>query len=50
MRYGEYAVVVPGLESVAGNLTVHIGTWENHTVPKETSDKLKRQGGGMSVW
>jgi hypothetical protein len=33
MRYGEYAVVVPGLESVAGHLTVHIGTWENHTVP-----------------
>jgi len=30
---GEYASDVPGSESVAGKLTVYIGTWENHIVP-----------------
>jgi len=30
---GECVSGVPGSESVAGNPTVHIGTWENHIVP-----------------
>ena len=47
---GECVGGVPGSESVAGNLTVHIGTWEGHVVPKEAPDKLKRQGGGMAAW
>ena len=31
---GEYVCDVPGSESVAGKLTVHIGTWENITPTK----------------
>ncbi len=31
---GEHVSDVPGSESIAGNLTVHIGTWENRSVPK----------------
>jgi len=30
---GEYVSSVPGSESVAGKLTVHNGTWENHIAP-----------------
>jgi len=30
---GERISGVPGSESVAGNLTVRIGTWENHIAP-----------------
>ncbi len=30
---GECVGGVPGSESVAGNSTVHIGTWENHIAP-----------------
>ena len=43
---------VPGSESVAGNLTVHIGTWENHTVPKVSfrqAEEARREYGGMVV-
>jgi hypothetical protein len=49
---GEYVVAVPGSESAAGNLTVHIGTWENHTVPIRSSQQAEeaRKGyGGMVV-
>ncbi len=31
---GECVSGVPGSESVAGNSTVHIGTWESHIVLK----------------
>ena len=47
---GEYVSAVSGSESAAGNLTVHIGTWESHTAPKEAPDKPKRQGRSMAVW
>ena len=43
---------VPGSESVAGNLTVHIGTWENHTVPRGSfrqAEDVRREYGGMVV-
>ena len=49
---GEYASAVPGSESAAGNLTVHIGTWENHTVPTGSSqqaEEARREYGGMVV-
>ena len=52
MRYGEYIVIVPGLYSVAGHLTVHIGTWENHTVPRlsfQQAEEARRRYGGMVV-
>ncbi len=26
------------------------GTWENHIVVKEASNKLKKRGGSMAVW
>jgi hypothetical protein len=49
---GEYASDVPGSESVAGKLTVHIGTWENHTVPNRSfqqAEEARRKYGGMVV-
>ncbi len=33
---GECVSGVPGSESVAGNTTVHIGTWENHIAPNRS--------------
>ena len=30
---GECVSGVPGSKSMAGNRTVHVGTWENHIVP-----------------
>jgi len=38
--------------TIAGHSTVHSGTWESHTVPKEASDeskRLRREYGGMAV-
>ena len=49
---GEYVSNVPGSESVAGKLTVHIGTWENHTVPNRSfqqAEEARRKYGGMVV-
>ena len=40
---GECDSDVPGSKSVAGKLTVHIGTWESRTVPKEASNKQEMQ-------
>ena len=43
---------MPGSESVAGNLTVHIGTWENHTVPRGSfrqAEDVRMEYGGMVV-
>jgi len=34
---GEYTVGVPGSESVAGNRTVHVGTWESRTVSRKNA-------------
>ena len=49
---GEYVSGVPGSKSIAGHSTVHNGTWESHTVPKEASNESKRRRrkyGGMAV-
>ncbi len=49
---GEYVCDVPGSESVAGKLTVHIGTWENHIVPNRSfqqAEEARRKYGGMAV-
>ena len=49
---GECVSDVPGSQTIAGHSTVHSGTWESHTVPKEASNKSKRRRrkyGGMAV-
>ena len=50
---GECGSGVPGSKSMAGNLTVHIGTWESHIVPKGSFQSAiggKWKGGSMAVW
>jgi len=49
---GECVSGVPGSKSVAGNLTVHIGTWESHIVPRgslQQAEKARRRYGDMVV-
>ncbi len=49
---GECVSGVPGSKSIAGHSTVHNGTWESHTVPKEASNESKRRRrkySGMAV-
>jgi len=49
---GEYVSSVPGSKSVAGKLTVHIGTWENHIVPNRSfqqAEEARRKYGDMVV-
>ena len=49
---GECVSGVPGSKSMAGNLTVHIGTWESHTVPSgsfQQAEEARRKYGGMAV-
>jgi len=49
---GECVSGVPGSKSVAGNLTVHIGTWENHIVPNgsfQQAEEARRKYGDMVV-
>ncbi len=49
---GECVSDVPGSQTIAGHSTVHSGTWESHTVPKEASNESKRRRrkyGGMAV-
>ena len=49
---GEYVSDVPGSESVAGKLTVHIGTWENHIAPNRSfqqAEEARRKYGDMVV-
>ena len=49
---GEYDTAVPGSESMAGNLTVYIGTWENHAIPigsHQQAGEARRRYGGMVV-
>jgi hypothetical protein len=49
---GECVSGVPGSESVAGNLTVRIGTWENHIVPDRSfqqAEEARRKHGDMVV-
>jgi hypothetical protein len=52
---GECISDVPGSKSVAGNSTVHIGTWENHIVPnrsfqsRHVGKEARRKYGDMVV-
>jgi hypothetical protein len=49
---GECVSGVPGSQTIAGHSTVHSGTRESHTVPKEASNeskRLRRKYGGMAV-
>ena len=49
---GECDSGVPGSQTIAGHSTVHNGTWESHTVPKEASNesqRRRRKYGGMAV-
>jgi len=49
---GECVSSVSGSESVAGKSTVHIGTWENHIVPKRSfqqAEEARRKYGDMVV-
>jgi len=49
---GECVSGVPGSESMAGNPTVHIGTWENHIVPNRSfqqAEEARRKYGDMVV-
>jgi hypothetical protein len=49
---GECVSGVPGSKSVAGNPTVHIGTWENHIVPDRSfqqAEEARREYGDMVV-
>jgi hypothetical protein len=49
---GECVSDVPGSQIIAGHSTVHNGTRESHTVPKEASNKPKRHSrkyGDMAV-
>ncbi len=49
---GECVSGVPGSQTIAGHSTVHSGTRDSHTVPKEASNESKRRRrkyGGMVV-
>ena len=50
---GEGVPDVPGSESVAGNRTVYIGTWENRSVPRRSFCEPRQKRGtkryGVSV-
>lgn len=49
---GKCVCGVPGSESVAGNPTVHIGTWENHIAPNgsfQQAEEARRKYGDMVV-
>ncbi len=49
---GECVSGVPESESMAGNLTVHIGTWENRIVPSisfQQAEEARRKYGDMAV-
>ena len=52
MRFGKCVSGMPGSQTIAGHSTVHSGTRESHSVPKEASDESKRRRrkyGGMAV-
>ena len=49
---GEYDSGVPESQTIAGNLTVHIGTWESHIVPDRSfqqAEEARREYGDMAV-
>jgi len=48
---GEHVGIVPGSESVAGNRTVFIGTWEGRTAPESSiqgAEEAVRMYGGTA--
>jgi len=49
---GEYDSGVPESQTIAGNSTVHIGTWESHIVPDRSfqqAEEARREYGDMAV-
>jgi hypothetical protein len=49
---GECASGVPESQTMAGNSTVHIGTWESHIVPDRSfpqAEEARRKDGDMAV-
>ena len=43
---------VPGSETMVGDLTVNIGTWESHAAPNRSfqqAEEARRKYGGMAV-
>jgi hypothetical protein len=49
---GEHDSDVPGSKAMAGNRTVHIGTWESHVAPDgsvQQAEEARRTYGGMAV-
>ena len=49
---GECVSGVPGSKSMAGNLTVHVGTWENHIAPDgsiQQAEEARRKYGDVVV-
>ncbi len=49
---GERVSGVPGSKSMAGNPSVHIGTWENHIAPNgsfQQAEEARRKYGDMVV-
>ena len=49
---GEHVSDVPGSESMAGDRTVHIGTWESHVAPNgslQQAEEARQRYGGMVV-
>jgi hypothetical protein len=49
---GEHVGSVSGSESMAGNRTVHIGTWESHVAPigsLQQAEEARRRYGSMAV-
>ena len=43
---------MPGSETMVGDLTVNIGTWESHTAPNRSfqqTEEARRKYGGMAV-
>ena len=49
---GECVSGVPGSKSMAGNPTVHVGTWDNHIAPDgsfQQAEEARRECGDMVV-
>ncbi len=49
---GEHVSDVPGSESMAGNRTVHIGTWDSRVAPIGSlpqAEEARRKYGGVAV-
>ena len=49
---GEYDSSVPESQTIAGNSTVHIGTWESHIVTDtgfQQAEEARREYGDMAV-